>query len=94
MKRRLGILAPPLAVFAAFICAWYFYSGVILDETRRKITLPYFHQVIDQSFPRCRESRRPARRPVDERMDCRDRPRDLDPAWTDVRRIDEPGEVD
>jgi len=50
MKKRFGILAPPLAVFAAFIGAWYFYSGVILDETRRKITLPYFHQVIDQSF--------------------------------------------
>ena len=94
MKRRLGILAPPLAVFAAFIGAWYFYSGVILDETRRKITLPYFHQVIDQSFPRCRESRRPAWCPVDERMDCWDRPHNFDPAWIDVRRIDEPGEVD
>jgi len=50
MGKRLGTIFPPLAVFAGFIGLWYFYSGVILDETERNISLPYFHDVIDVAF--------------------------------------------
>jgi len=50
MSKRLGMLFPPVAVFVAFVGLWYLYSGVVLDEARRKITLPYFHDVVDQSF--------------------------------------------
>ena len=48
--KKLGIIFPPLAVFAAFIGVWYFYSGVILTETERNISLPFFHEVIDVAF--------------------------------------------
>jgi NitT/TauT family transport system permease protein len=50
MKKRLGTAWPPLAVFAGFIGVWYFYSGVILDEVERNISLPYFHNVVDIAF--------------------------------------------
>lgn len=50
MKTRIGIILPPIAVFIAFVGLWYLYSGIVLDEARRKITLPYFHQVINESF--------------------------------------------
>lgn len=47
---KLAKILPPVAVFIGFIGLWYFYSGVILDETERKISLPYFHDVVDVAF--------------------------------------------
>ena len=47
---RLGTIFPPIAVFIGFIGVWYFYSGVILDEAERNISLPYFHDVVKVAF--------------------------------------------
>jgi len=48
--KRLGTIFPPLAVFAGFIGVWYLYSGIVLDETERNISLPYFHDVVKVAF--------------------------------------------
>lgn len=50
MNNRLGQIFPPLAVFAGFIGVWYLYSGFVLDEVERKISLPYFHDVVNVAF--------------------------------------------
>ena len=41
--------APPMIVFVAAIGVWYLYSYAI-GETERKISLPYFHSVVDVAF--------------------------------------------
>ena len=45
VKRQL----PPLIVLIAAIGVWYAYSYAI-GETKRKISLPYFHDVVDVAF--------------------------------------------
>ena len=45
VKRQL----PPLIVLIAAIGVWYIYSYAI-GETERKISLPYFHDVVDVAF--------------------------------------------
>jgi len=50
VAKRLGTVFPPLVVFAGFIGLWYLYSGYVLTETERNISLPYFHDVVDVAF--------------------------------------------
>lgn len=40
----------PLAVFVGVIVLWYFYSGVVLSEQQRELSLPYFHDVLRVAF--------------------------------------------
>lgn len=50
-RRRpaLGSWLPPVVVLGAAIGLWYLYSTAI-GETERKISLPYFHDVVDIAF--------------------------------------------
>lgn len=41
---------PPVVVFITFLGLWYFYSGVVLSEHQRQISLPFFHDVLKVSF--------------------------------------------
>lgn len=45
-----AVLGPLIGVFAAVIGLWYLYSGVILTETERNISLPFPHDVLRVSF--------------------------------------------
>lgn len=44
------MFVPPVLVFGAFVAIWYLYSGLVLSDTERNISLPYFHDAIDLSF--------------------------------------------
>lgn len=50
MLNRLKDAWPPVAVFGGFIGVWYAYSGWVLDEAERNISLPFFHDVVDVAF--------------------------------------------
>jgi NitT/TauT family transport system permease protein len=50
LPRWLGKLVPPVAVFVAFIAAWYGYARFILTENERKTALAYPHQVLADFF--------------------------------------------
>ena len=49
VRRALGVWLPPFIVLLAAIGIWYLYSTWI-GETERKISLPYFHDVVDVAF--------------------------------------------
>lgn len=49
LRALLHTVVPPLGVFGLVIGIWYIYSTII-GEVERKISLPYFHDVIQESF--------------------------------------------
>lgn len=49
LRSTLHTIVPPIAVFGLVIGLWYIYSTAI-GEVERKISLPYFHDVIQESF--------------------------------------------
>lgn len=40
----------PVVVFIGFLVLWYLYSGLVLTQAQRDLSLPYFHDVIRVAF--------------------------------------------
>jgi NitT/TauT family transport system permease protein len=43
-------MVPPVVVFGVFVVVWYLYSGLVLNESERNVSIPYFHDVVRVSF--------------------------------------------